>query len=203
MPLQSPPAARPPDIATFAGVLAALTAPREKSRSTGTESTPDCLDDGDGDVTLLSYERALKSHGRARTRESNPSTARPSLDGPNTARQNSGPSSSKAEPATDSQAAAPRARPLSGSLYDGRKRASVTIRTSMAEYANLQQRSAEAGLTVSAYLRSCAFEVDSLRAQVKQALAELRSASPGAKEPARPDPWWRRIFHYVHARQSV
>ena len=38
--------------------------------------------------------------------------------------------------------------------------ASVTIRLSTAECARLHQRAAEAGLTVSAYLRSCMLEAE-------------------------------------------
>ena len=53
--------------------------------------------------------------------------------------------------------------------------ASVTIRMSEVECARLHRRAAEAGLTVSAYLRSCAVEAETLRAQVKQALAELKT----------------------------
>ena len=60
--------------------------------------------------------------------------------------------------------------------------ASVTIRLSKAECARLHQRAAEAGLTVSAYLRSCALEAEALRAQVKQALAEMKAGSKGARE---------------------
>ena len=46
------------------------------------------------------------------------------------------------------------------------KSASITIRLSKAECAQLRRRAAEAGLTVSAYLRSCTFEAESLRAEV-------------------------------------
>jgi hypothetical protein len=61
--------------------------------------------------------------------------------------------------------------------------ASVTIRMSKAECARLHRRAAEAGLTVSAYLRSCALEAESLRAEVKQTLAELKAASNGTSHP--------------------
>ena len=60
--------------------------------------------------------------------------------------------------------------------------ASVTIRLSKAECARLHQRAAEAGLTVSAYLRSCALEAEALRAQVKLALAELKAGTEGTKD---------------------
>lgn len=67
---------------------------------------------------------------------------------------------------------------------DGRrlKTASITIRLSGPECAKVRERAAEAGLTVSAYLRSCALEVESLRSQVKETLAQLRT-SP---EPVHP-----------------
>src|ERR1700677_3463737 len=51
---------------------------------------------------------------------------------------------------------------------------------SRAECARLHQRAAEAGLTVSAYLRSCMVEAEALRAQVKQALAELKERAEGS-----------------------
>jgi predicted DNA binding CopG/RHH family protein len=69
-----------------------------------------------------------------------------------------------------------------------RKSASIHIRLSAAENAQLRQRAAEAGLTVSAYLRSCVLEAEMLRAQVKQALAQLRAA-PAPEKPRR---WWQR-----------
>ena len=61
--------------------------------------------------------------------------------------------------------------------------ASVTIRLSKAECARLHQRAAEAGVTVSAYLRSCTFEAEALRAQVKAALAELRIGDSPERKP--------------------
>jgi predicted DNA binding CopG/RHH family protein len=60
----------------------------------------------------------------------------------------------------------------------GKRTASITIRMTGAEYGQLKQRAAEAGLTVSAYLRSCTLEAESLRAQVKQALATIRGTTP-------------------------
>jgi len=75
-----------------------------------------------------------------------------------------------------------------------RKNASITIRMSQAEYEQLHARAAEAGLTVSAYLRSCTFEAESLRAQVKETLAQLRAGNalekrmeaPKEKQPVAP-----------------
>jgi len=60
-----------------------------------------------------------------------------------------------------------------------RRSASVTVRLSEAENTQLKNRAAEAGLTVSAYLRSCTFEVEALRTKVKQVLGELRAGNEG------------------------
>lgn len=62
------------------------------------------------------------------------------------------------------------------------KRASITIRLSVAECARLKARAAESGLTVSEYLRSCTLEVESLRAQVKETLARMRAPDPAEKK---------------------
>ena len=90
------------------------------------------------------------------------------------------------------------AEPPSPAAAEGTlKTACITIRMSEAECAQLKRRAAEAGLTVSAYLRSCTFEAEALRAQVKQALAELRSAAPDERRAATRAPrhWWRPWPH--------
>jgi len=62
---------------------------------------------------------------------------------------------------------------------------------SRAECAQLHSRAAEAGLSVSAYLRSCTFEAETLRAMVKDTMAQLRSVQTQAI-PANPAPEPRR-----------
>jgi hypothetical protein len=64
-----------------------------------------------------------------------------------------------------------------------RKSASITIRMSHVECAQLRKRADQASLTVSAYMRSCILEAETLRAQVKEALAELRAATPDEPSP--------------------
>jgi hypothetical protein len=63
------------------------------------------------------------------------------------------------------------------------KSTSITVRLSRAECLQLRTRAGEAGLTVSAYLRSCTFEAESLRALVKDTLAKLRSETPAKGQP--------------------
>jgi hypothetical protein len=109
------------------------------------------------DVATISYEQALRGNMQSSPGNSSPfSGAAQSKNG--------------AGRISDANAAsAASTKPL--------KTASITIRLSEPECAQLRLRAAEAGLTVSAYLRSCTQEVESLRAQVKQALAELRNSA--------------------------
>jgi hypothetical protein len=140
------------------------------------------------DIATLSYEHALKTHARYRplpdhavspeTQSAFPGTlplfeSGPASDHP--AHQNSVPPGRALSPPQPLQATTD---------ADGRKSASVTVRLTRAEDEQLRQRAAEAGLTISAYLRSCAFEVESLRAQVKQTIAQMRSAEPRPAESA-------------------
>ena len=60
-----------------------------------------------------------------------------------------------------------------------RKTASITLRLTAAEQAQLHDRAAAANLSVSAYIRSCIFEAESLRTQVKEALTQMRANSAG------------------------
>jgi len=62
------------------------------------------------------------------------------------------------------------------------KCASITIRMSAAECMQLRSRAAESGMTISAYLRSCTLEVESLRTQVKEALAQMQAAPAATQE---------------------
>jgi hypothetical protein len=87
------------------------------------------------------------------------------------------------------------------------KSASVTIRLTTEEHAQLQERASAAHLSVSAYLRSCIFEAESLRSQVKQALAQMQSASPQATsrtsaETAQND-WRKRFFPAWSRRRTI
>lgn len=54
------------------------------------------------------------------------------------------------------------------------KAASITLRMSKDESVILRRRAATAGISVSAYIRSCIFEAEELRTQVKNALSEIR-----------------------------
>ena len=62
------------------------------------------------------------------------------------------------------------------------RRAIVSLRLTDNELLRLKDRAGESGISVSAYMRSCIVDADQLRAQVKQALAEMRALS------TRPDP---------------
>ena len=189
-PMQQPADASPTlSAASFAALLASLAAPEEE---TAPEPVAPAAEDAHAeDVAILSYEQALRAHARYR----------PVAAG---ALPRRSPAASRATPSTlqsNKKAGAP-GKPERRSTVprESRKSASITIRLTGEEAAQLRERAAEAGLTASAYLRSCAFEVEALRTQVKQALSEIRSAAPAEEQrsPGQafpPQPTWRaRLF---------
>ncbi len=174
-----------PRSASFAGLLAALASPAANATDIPPASIPAwSSDDLSEEVTTLSYERALRAHARYKPADRYDATAAAAGG------RNEQPAT-VAKPVASAkfdESAGEEARETAQAAAElERRRASVTIRLSAAECARLKQRAAEAGLTVSAYLRSCALEAEALRAQVKQALAELRTAGkPGTEGPSHP-----------------
>jgi hypothetical protein len=142
-----------PSAQSFAGLLASLAAPEKNESDRATAWDEEELAD---DVVSLSYEHALRAqatHGADKGESS---------DAPE-------------QTETRWNGARPGGRDWVDS--DSLRTASVTIRLSHAETANLRRRAAEAGLNVSAYVRSCILEADTLRAQVKEALAEMKTSA--------------------------
>ncbi len=190
-----------PSPSSFASMLADLAAAAPTPTSTWNE---DGLAD---DVATLSYERALRTHARYNSADSAAGAftanaeARPAASHP--APQAAAPSSkhfSKPQPVSPSGAAIPETSHGQAPASDRTlKSASITIRLSQDECDQVRQRAAEAGLTVSAYLRSCTLEVEALRMQVKEALTQFRSAASAAEAPAaggHAGPrWLRRLWN--------
>lgn len=191
---------------SFAGLLAALTGAKAEAPWDDSELADD--------VATLSYERALQAHGRYKA----PDPA--DLPGSQTAG-----AAKRAASGTDAEAAdlvdadrvgstAPGKRAAglereaggrgaeTNRNASGAKSASVTIRLSQGECAQLKARAAEAGMTISAYMRSCTFEAEALRAQVKEALAALRAGGSDGRMPEKAAEeladvrrrWWARIL---------
>jgi len=191
---------------TFAGMLAAFAAPPQKRPIAWND------DDLADDVATLSYERALNAHARYKTPGPSDQIG-PEPVGAGSLRIREalfdevpvddmvqrvsppiapiGPSTIGNRPTSDSKTSnhadfeaqtAVESAPANRNL----KTASITIRLSKAECAQLRKRAAEAGLTVSAYLRSCTFEAESLRAMVKDTLAQLRSKSAPENQASLP-----------------
>jgi len=158
-----------PEPSSFAGFLSALTSPASASCN----SSPN-RDEISDDVVTLSYESALKAHSRYKP-------APDPLPIPNPI----APDQRETSPQElRRQAAEPKLHQPSLATGDP-KSASITIRMSHSECAQLKQRATEAGMTISAYLRSCIFEAETLRSQVKEALAQLRAAAGASeKQPA-------------------
>ena len=216
---------------SFAGLLAALTEPAQPagipgdgSLSTKRRPAPAWNDDDlADDVAILSYESALKAHARYRPSQvSDQSLTQPANAEPYSYEEaySDLPLAAQKQVARHIPGLEPMATPAPGSspyrtapFERNLKDASITIRMSKEECAQLHRRAAEAGLTVSAYLRSCTFEAESLRAMVKDSLAQLRSVTAQAKPadaapPRRPwfgklAAWLARLLTPLHDSQRV
>jgi hypothetical protein len=205
-----------PAAPSFAGLLAALAAPAPKTAW----NTDDLADD----VATLSYEHALRTHARykpvepgdwgfAQAADLAAAQVEEARRTNETGESNSACEASRATMPMQtewSEDAAPKPAQGGSTMYDRNlKCASITIRLSKAECDQLKSRAAAAGLTVSAYLRSCTFEAEALRAQVKEALAELRAAS-STEAPRKPVKvrrswfeWLVRLLPHGHPEQSL
>jgi len=199
--MQQTAAATPsPATSSFAGILAAFATPArqagvagERSSSQGCQSAPGWSDDGlADDYATLSYDRALRARARYRAeagfvddRDSSlTQLPDPESTGIRDANLAAVEASSQAASPLKTDARTQTAPGLRTTLDRNLKSASITIRLSNAECAQLRKRAAEAGLTVSAYMRSCTFEAESLRALVKDTLAQLRSDTSKGEQPA-------------------
>jgi hypothetical protein len=171
-----PPTSAVPAISprSFAGLLAAIALP---DKTIQPESD---LDEGDEDLASLSYEQALRSHTPFHpvSAKSQPGLP-PALDSLTSVRT----ADRRAVGAGSGPLGSTKPQGTNTPLQSGRRCSSVTVRLSAPESDQLHLRAAEAGLTVSAYLRSCAFEVESLRAEVKTTLSQLRSLNATKQEP--------------------
>jgi len=68
-------------------------------------------------------------------------------------------------------------KPSDHELQRANRRSTVAVRLTEAEFDRLKDRAKAAGVSVSAYMRSCVVDAESLRLQVKQAISEMRSLS--------------------------
>jgi hypothetical protein len=156
--------------ASFARLFSSLATPETSSRSTGAETawgeaTPN--EEPSADAGALTYEGALRRGARFFSGDGLTADDARAQAGAECVRPN-GPGTIHPSPAG-----------AQAEMDAGKRRASVTLRLSRAECMQLKQRATEAGLTVSAYIRSCTFEAETLRAQVKQAVQQLRGEQRG------------------------
>jgi hypothetical protein len=152
---------------SFASLLESFTGPARTNNRMWDDTA--LLDD----VATISYEQALRSHRRVPPVEALPEEK--SLTG-------TAPTASQAFLVTKGKK---------------RKSASITIRLTESEEAQLHERAAAAQLSVSAYLRSCIFEAEALRTQVKEALAQMQAPPPVSTSAAhvdRPPRNWHARF---------
>ncbi len=134
------------------------------------------------DVATISYEQALRTHARRRPAAALGLPFEPEALAP--AESEVAPQIAKPVASTEEKPPASvrisewAAETKNPALEASRKAASITIRLTQAECDQVHERAAAAGLTASAYLRSCLFEAETLRAQVKEALDQFRTAGP-------------------------
>ncbi len=166
----------------FAGLLAALTASKAADRP---DARPWSGSDLDEDVVSLSEARALRARAQYLGGEAGSEGDRWHGDGAGGGvaaaeelRAGTGAGAARDRAGVDAATGAGRA----AEADCDRRTSSITIRLSQAECAQIHRRAAEAGLTVSSFLRSCVLEAEALRAQVKQALAELKAESAGGRQ---------------------
>ncbi len=207
---QPAPSQSSPSLSNFAGLLATLASPSPQSDADDDAPLWNSSDLGE-DVATLSYERALRAHARYRPPDRDSDRVDKSLtqaDGSRSVARADASVKTVAAGATDAAGAVYNAvaavrTDAAPGLQTGTAResdlrsASVTIRLSQAECMRLHQRAAEAGLTVSAYLRSCAVEAEALREQVKQALAELKAGTEGPKDRGNKKSAQRTFFGWI------
>jgi hypothetical protein len=206
------------DSASFAGIIAALAVPAQKT----TWNNDDGLED---DVATITYERSLRSQSRFKASEPDdqafnqpdyvftqpldPDVLRFCEAIPDEADEDPRTIAPHAVSASIVDTKPDSAPHLSNLHHQNLKSASITIRLSKVECTQLRIRAAEAGLTVSAYLRSCTFEAESLRALVKDTLAQLRTTN--ATEDQKPVfeakrsrfAWLHRLWPYSQNRQQI
>lgn len=195
---------------SFANLLAGFAAQPRASEERGDDGLRD-------DIATISYEQALRAHARTRHVEPLPVAASPAAASVTATSAAAAPEPEPEARAEETPAADPRFTPQGrkppvsvrisewsttdareAALSARRKTASVTIRLSAAENTQLHERAAAAGMTASAYLRSCLFEAEALRAQVKEALDQFRAVpAQGGKTGAHDaEP------HTAHARRA-
>lgn len=173
----------PTSAASFATLLASHAAQPPRITEWNDEALAD-------DVATLSYEQAVRTHSRFRREDFPTLSSEEKIESTGKAIAAAMKSGSGSKAAPDEIFAAPRQQASSrpSPLEESRRSTSITIRLSRAEYEQLHERAAEAGMTASAYLRSCTFEAEALRAQVKETLAKYRSAAPAESKPEASEP---------------
>jgi len=197
--------------ASFAGILAAMANPPAQKPAWNDDDLAD-------DVATLSYERALRAHSRFRAPQPDDSAFTQPMNTevlrfceaiPDEAGLDLGTEVTQTVPVAVAQPVPEAGRDLPNTHDRNLKSASITIRLSKAECVQLRKRAAEAGLSVSAYLRSCTFEAESLRALVKDTLAQLRKEPSKASQPvliaAQRDwrLWFTKFWPRARAVQSI
>lgn len=142
-----------PTAEDFAAFLAKLTEPAAKDAAHEAE---DSFENGAlaEEMAALSYEHALRAPVKKQVEPS---------------------------PLKTGGAALVKDNPTISLLTAEKRKMRASICLTQSENALLHQRATENGLSVAAYVRACVFEVEALRAQVKQMMEQVHAASSRAE----------------------
>jgi hypothetical protein len=142
----------------------------------GTYPSPEPAEAGEEDLASLSYEHALRTPTPKASRKENLQPRKPS---PQTALAGAPPmaQSYRAMGGLSNQPSPPSLEISRAFQIAEPRHARTTIRFTAGENKLLRKRAAESNIAISAYVRSCVLEVESLRAQVRQLMTELRPSA--------------------------
>ncbi|HWT65510.1 MAG TPA: hypothetical protein VN151_05305 [Terracidiphilus sp.] len=158
---------------SFASALAGFTA----------SSRPAATLPGDGledDIATITYEKALRSKPHKRSTAKSPSPRPNARTTASTRKQPVSIRGGAIQIAQPAHAPAPAPAPH-------RRSSRVSVGLTAVEHAQLLERAAAAGISASAYLRSCLVEAEDLRAQVRDALEQFRASATPVPQAA-PEP---------------
>ena len=135
-------------------------------------------DAGEDDLSSLSYEHALRAPSRLQSSPTQRAQNKPSSKRAAKAELATRPSPSTKLATATAVTSAIAVKPAPAALEIAEPRPTrTTIRFTAGENKLLRKRALENGLAVSAYVRSCVFEVEALRDQVRQLMTELQTVA--------------------------
>jgi hypothetical protein len=108
----------------------------------------------------------------------------------------------KAQTTIPAETATAETREASAAVEETAATVSIPVALTSAEHARIEERAAQLGLTPGAYLRQCAWEVESLRSEVQKLLLARMQAGPRKLAPVPKSSWLSRLKRYLFSRRN-